>query len=242
VKHFANAISKPRAASFFAALVFACLTSNSTGILLNHETQVSTKPHSDAKPTASATGFVFRSPVVADGGKLPKDYTGDGTSSTLPLEWSGAPKGTKSFAVIMHHIAPDGIKWYWVLYDIPASVTKLPKNVKGVGTLGNNSINRKRAYAPPHSKGPGPKIYTYALYALSAPPKITVPPGKVSRAVLLAAMKHITLAGAKFSVVYTRFPAPERNRHRMDPAGNPGGPPPDGPDGPDGPGGPGGRG
>jgi phosphatidylethanolamine-binding protein (PEBP) family uncharacterized protein len=55
---------------------------------------------------------MLRSPEVADGGTLPKDYTADGTSATLPLEWKGAPAETKSYAVIMHHIDPQGIvKW-----------------------------------------------------------------------------------------------------------------------------------
>jgi len=35
--------------------------------------------------------FVLQSPEVVDGKQLPKDFTGDGTSATLPLEWSGAP-------------------------------------------------------------------------------------------------------------------------------------------------------
>jgi phosphatidylethanolamine-binding protein (PEBP) family uncharacterized protein len=70
---------------------------------------------------AARKTLVLRSPEVADGGQLPKDYTGDGTSSTLPLEWSGAPDGTKSFALIMHHVAPDMTKWYWILYNIPVS-------------------------------------------------------------------------------------------------------------------------
>ena len=119
--------------------------------------------------------FVLRSSEVTDGGTLPVEFTGDGASATLPLEWSGAPAGTKSYALIMHHIDPQGVvKWYWTLYDIPADVLSLPKNVKGVGTLGNNSVNRRREYAPPHSKGPGPKTYIYTVYALSAPPQITV--------------------------------------------------------------------
>jgi hypothetical protein len=50
----------------------------------------------------------------------------------LPLEWGGAPDGTKSFAVIMHHVAPDMTKWYWILYNIPADEKSLPKNVKSV--------------------------------------------------------------------------------------------------------------
>ena len=108
---------------------------------------------------------MLRSPEVAEGGTLPKEFTGDGAAATLPLEWSGAPAGTRSFAVIMHHIpGPGTTKWYWVLYNIPADVTSLPKNVKGIGTLGNNSVNRELGYAPPHSKGPGPKKYT--LYRL----------------------------------------------------------------------------
>ena len=50
----------------------------------------------------------------------------------MPLEWGGAPDGTKSFAVIMHYVAPDMTKWYWILYNIPADEKSLPKNVKSV--------------------------------------------------------------------------------------------------------------
>jgi formylglycine-generating enzyme required for sulfatase activity/phosphatidylethanolamine-binding protein (PEBP) family uncharacterized protein len=158
-----------------------------------------------APAAESKSGFVLRSPEVTDGGTLPRDYTGDGTSSTLPLEWSGAPQGTRSFALIMHHIpAPGESKWYWILYNIPPTVTSLPKNVKGVGTLGNNSVNRRTEYAPPHSKGPGPKNYIYTVYALSAPVQLSVPPSEVNRDVLLAAMKDVTLASAELHVVYTR--------------------------------------
>ncbi len=148
--------------------------------------------------------FVVRSPEVADGGHLPKDYTGDGTSSTLPLEWSGAPEGTKAFALIMHHVAPDRTKWYWILYNIPADITSLPKNVTGVGILGSNSVNGRVEYAPPHSKGPGPKTYIYTVYALSSPVELDVKPAEVNRDVLLAAMKEKILASAELRVVYSR--------------------------------------
>ncbi|MGE5293301.1 MAG: hypothetical protein ACM3VT_00585, partial [Solirubrobacterales bacterium] len=156
-------------------------------------------------PTAAKTSFVLRSPAVVDGGQLPKNCTGDGTSSTLPLEWSGAPAGTKSYALIMHHIDPQGIaKWYWVLYDIPADVRSLPENSKGIGTLGANSINGRTEYAPPHSRGPGEKTYIYTIYALSSPVQLTVTPDKVTRDVLLAAMKDHVLASAELKVTYTR--------------------------------------
>ena len=104
----------------------------------------------------------------------------------------------------MHHEAPDQTKWYWVLYNIPATVQSLPKNVKGVGTLGTNSVNDRTEYAPPHSKGPGPKIYILTVYALSAPPQLTVPPSQVNREILLAAIKDRTLGSAELQVIYTR--------------------------------------
>lgn len=158
-----------------------------------------------AAPAATSTGFVLRSSAVADGGQLPVEFTGDGAGVTLPLEWSGAPAGTKSFAVVMHHIDPEGkAKWYWVLYDLPASTRSLPKKAHGLGTLGNNGVNGRTAYAPPHSKGPGAKTYIYTLYALSAPVKLAVPPVQVGREVLLAAMKDTILATADLKVVYTR--------------------------------------
>jgi Raf kinase inhibitor-like YbhB/YbcL family protein len=158
--------------------------------------------------TPEGRGFALRSPVVVDGGTLPKEFTGDGASVTPPLEWSGAPAGTRSYALIMHHIDPEGlIKWYWTLYNIPSEVCSLPKDVQGVGVSGNNSVNRRLGYAPPHSKGPGAKTYVLTVYALSAPIQISAPPAEVNRAVLLAAMKDITLASAELKVVYTRVGA-----------------------------------
>lgn len=158
----------------------------------------------DAPQPVRKGSFTLHSPEVKDGGQLPKEYTGDGNSATLPLDWSGAPQGTKSFALIMHHVAPDKTKWYWVLYNIPSDVKSLPKNVKGIGALGNNSVNGRTEYAPPHSKGPGPKTYVYTLYALSAAPQLNVPPEQVSRDVLLAAMKDRVLAAVELKVVYSR--------------------------------------
>ena len=148
--------------------------------------------------------FILHSPVVTNG-VLPMEFTGDGESATPPLDWNGAPAETKSYAVIMHHLDPEGkTKWYWTLYNIPADIRHLPKNVKGIGTLGNNSVNRQVGYAPPHSKGPGPKTYILTVYALASPVQISLPPAEVSRAVLLAAIKDKILDSAELKVAYDR--------------------------------------
>ena len=115
-------------------------------------------------------------------------------------------KGTQ-FGKYATEVAPEKLKWYWILYNIPASVTRLPKNVRGIGMLGNNSVNHRVEYAPPHSRGPGLKTYIYTLYALTEPVQIPLPVA-VSRDVLLSAMNECILERAELHVTYTRFPEP----------------------------------
>ncbi len=155
---------------------------------------------------AAKAGFVLRSPVMTEGGAIPREFTGDGDGVSPPLEWSGAPAGTKSFALVMHHIPHPGeaARWYWTVWGIPADTKSLAKGAKGVGTSGTNCVSRALGYAPPHSKGPGVKRYTLTLYALSSSPDLKVPPSQVTRDVLLAAIKDRTLASAELSFTYDR--------------------------------------
>jgi phosphatidylethanolamine-binding protein (PEBP) family uncharacterized protein len=119
----------------------------------------------------------------------------------------------------MHHVDVEGkTKWYWILYNIPATTHSLPKDVQGVGVAGTGFKGRV-GYEPPHSKGPGAKTYVISLYALSAPPDVTVPPAEVSYDVIMAAMKGKVLASADLSVVHSskgsgvddRPPAPPKS-------------------------------
>lgn len=140
-----------------------------------------------------------------EGGSLPKDYTCDGNSATVPLAWSNAPAGTREFALLMDHIAaPDDIHWYWIVYQIPATVGAFPRNMSGIGALGSNSVNHRAEYTPPCSKGPGAKTYTLTLFALSGSPSFTVAPARIDRAALLAAVQERTLARAQLNVTYAR--------------------------------------
>lgn len=153
--------------------------------------------------TKPAGSFALRSSAVADGALLPVEYTGDGPGSTLPLDWSGAPAGTKSYALIMHHLDREGVtKYYWVLTNIPAGTTHLDKNARGIGTLGA-SFKGQIGYEPPHSQGPGAKTYVLTLYALSGVPPLKAGSPLTGDA-LSAAMKNLVLASADLSVVYSR--------------------------------------
>lgn len=137
---------------------------------------------------------------------LPMDYTCDGTSSTLPIQWSGVPDKTVSLVLIMHHEAsPTDIHYYWILYNIPSTTTSLPKNVQGIGSLGTNSVNDLNQYAPPCSQGPGEKDYTLTLYALSANVEFTNANEPITRDAMLDAIKNITISSTKMVVTYSRI-------------------------------------
>jgi phosphatidylethanolamine-binding protein (PEBP) family uncharacterized protein len=99
------------------------------------------------------------------------------------------------------HQAPDSLKSYWVVHDIPATVTQLPRDSRAIGRLGVND-KRKTAYDPMCSKGPGPKTYHITVYALSRAPQL--PAGGATRGQLLEAIASITLAEGTLDFVYER--------------------------------------
>ena len=159
---------------------------------------------SNPKPKSNLPQLIVTSPAFEPGGSIPVEFTGDGASSSPPIEWQDAPQSTKSFAVNVWHIpGPGDIKSYWVVYNIPANVTKLAKNDKSSGTVGLNDKNR-REYDPMKSKGPGLKQYHITVYALSGELKLS--PDKATRANLLEAIKGITLAEGTLDFQYERKP------------------------------------
>lgn len=159
----------------------------------------------EAVETPTNTGvFTLESSGVVNG-VLDKKYTCDGQSFAPPLTWKNAPAGTKSFAVLMHHIPPTGDKHvYYVVYKLPSTVTSLHENNTSIGSFGVNTVNGKNSYTPPCSQGPGAKIYVITAYALSTEPVIPASTTKVTMDIVLDAIKATTLAKSELSVSYTR--------------------------------------
>ncbi len=147
--------------------------------------------------------FILGSPAFGEGGAFPVEFTGDGEGVSPPLTWTGAPVGTKYFAISLWHLPGPGgpAKSYWILYDIPATVNSLPKNTKGIGKAGYND-KKQSNYDPMKSKGPGVKEYHVTLYALSSRPEFHSE--KVTRDDLLKAIKDITLGETTLTYTYER--------------------------------------
>jgi phosphatidylethanolamine-binding protein (PEBP) family uncharacterized protein len=161
------------------------------------------------QPRSSDGKFMLSSSVVEDLQKLPVEFTGDGDGISPPLEWSGAPTATKSYALIMDHVTPDGDKkWYWTLYDIPANTASLAKDSQSIGKIGTG-FKGELGYEPPHSKGPGAKTYVITMYALSAPLEVAGSPGREE---LIAAMKDTVLASSSLRVIHSSGDAVEQVR------------------------------
>lgn len=157
------------------------------------------------EPTPANNGMFTLQSTGVTNGELAAKYTCDGQSYAPPLTWVNAPSGTKSFAITMHHIPPTGDKHvYYLLYNIPSTITSLPENNTTIGLFGINTVNGKNTYTPPCSQGPGAKTYVLTVYALSEQPTLNVAPSKLTMDILTEAMSKITLAKSELSVNYTR--------------------------------------
>jgi phosphatidylethanolamine-binding protein (PEBP) family uncharacterized protein len=162
--------------------------------------------------------FKLTSPTLVDGQPLPNEFNGNGQGATPPLEWNGAPDGTRSFAIVMDHIDRDNkLKTYWNLYGIPAHVTSIPKNVKGIGKIGA-TWKRDQAYVPPHSAGGGKQTYTLHIYALSIVPEVNEQDGAITRELLLTKINEHILDSSDLNVTYQR-PADEAPSAQGSPGG-----------------------
>ena len=87
------------------------------------------------------------------------------------LHWSGAPKGTRSFALTAFDPdAPGGGFWHWIVYDIPPSTEILPENSgarpsSGTGVFARNDFEDRRYDGPCPPSGRAHR-YVFTLYAL----------------------------------------------------------------------------
>lgn len=154
---------------------------------------------------ADKGSFLLTSDAGADGSTMSVEYTCDGTASSPALSWSGAPSGTKEFALMITTLPVDGAtRWNWVLYGIPGITTSLVKDSSAVGTVGTGSHGTVMTYDPPCPQGPGAKIYTITVYALSASPTLPGSPEQVTGEVLTDAISSITLGKASLDLSYAR--------------------------------------
>jgi Raf kinase inhibitor-like YbhB/YbcL family protein len=116
--------------------------------------------------------FSLSSPAFRPGDPIPRKYTLDGENLSPPLEWRGAPAGTRSFALVVEDPdAPNGVFRHWSLYDVDAGRDRLAEGVgRGAGTehlgMGVNDFGHPRYDGPHPPKGHGLHHYHFRIAAL----------------------------------------------------------------------------
>jgi len=156
--------------------------------------------------------FALISSAFAANGPIPREYTCQGADVSPPLSWSGAPAGTRSYALIVDDPdapdprAPRTVWVHWVVYNIPAATQALPAGADRTGLPrgaqpGLNDWNR------PGYGGPCPPVgrhrYFHQLYALD-----TLLPdlGQPTKAQLLQALRGHILAETELVGTYEKRP------------------------------------
>jgi Raf kinase inhibitor-like YbhB/YbcL family protein len=131
--------------------------------------------------------LVLTSSSFKEGGTLPMDHilSSDygfgcsGDNKSPQLAWTGAPAGTRSFAV--HCFDPDAPTgsgfWHWVVVNIPANVTelKLDAGNPNSGLLPQGALQTRTDFGKPGYGGPcpppghGAHRYQFTLFAVKEP-------------------------------------------------------------------------
>jgi Raf kinase inhibitor-like YbhB/YbcL family protein len=141
--------------------------------------------------------LAIKSRAFQHNGSIPVEHTCEGPDTSPPLEWSGAPSGTKSFALIVDDPdapdpkAPKMTYVHWVLYDIPPNVTSLAQGTKKAPSGARDGVN------PPI----GRHRYFFKLYALDT---LLGDKGQLTKAKLEDTMKGHVLEKAELIGTYQK--------------------------------------
>jgi len=161
-------------------------------------------------PEGAATSKLD-STAFAAGASIPSRHTCDGDDVSPPLAWGDAPRGTKSFALVVDDPdAPDPkaprVRWvHWVVYDLPADARSLPEAVRSGAELPSGVRMGSNDWGKSTWGGPCPPVgrhrYVFTLYALDVALGAR---GALTKHALETAMQGHVLAQAELVGTYER--------------------------------------
>jgi Raf kinase inhibitor-like YbhB/YbcL family protein len=150
--------------------------------------------------------FTLLSPTFLDQGPMPTRSTAEGANQSPTLEWQNAPEGTKSFALIVDDpdapdpSAPKMVFVHWVLFNIPANVSRLGEGVIHLPEGTREGLNDRQETGYTGPKPPiGQHRYFFKLYALDTTLDLAGTPTKPE---VLKAMEGHVLAQATLMGTY----------------------------------------
>ena len=147
--------------------------------------------------------LTLKSPAFDPFSTIPQQYTCDGKDISPPLQWSGAPQGTRSFMLWIFDPDSSAGTWtHWLVYNLPASSTHLSSGLKKLPAGAGVHVN---SWHLAEYNGPCPPAgehrYVFVLYALDK--RLPFDPTATPREQLQAMKSHV-LASAHFIATYER--------------------------------------
>jgi hypothetical protein len=156
---------------------------------------------------ASTPHLVLSSSAFRDGETIPVQHSCDGEDLSPPLAWTGAPVGTRTFALICDDPdAPRGTWVHWLLWNLPADACELGQGVPPApqmpsGARQGLNDSGELGYSGPCPPPGKPHRYYFRLHALDT--ALNLEP-RVSRADLDAAMAGHILTQSTCMGTYER--------------------------------------
>ena len=122
------------------------------------------------KTMNTSSHIILTSNAFKEGASIPAQFTCEGANISPELSWSGIPKQTKSVALIVDDPdAPHGTWVHWVVFNIPANVTRLPQkaSINSIGGIEGLTSYNRIGYSGPCPPS-GTHRYYFKLYALDS--------------------------------------------------------------------------
>jgi len=117
-------------------------------------------------------------------GVLAQRYTCHGAGINPPLNWSGAPPGTKSLALVVDDSsAPITPSIYWLVFDIGPGTTDIQEHSLPTGARQAMNSAGSATYDAPCPAGHA-HMYRFTVYALRS--ELTLPNGAPLQSVVTA--------------------------------------------------------
>jgi hypothetical protein len=185
-----------RATPFFLLSALAILAASSLAAAPQNAPAAAQRP-------AAPPPMRLISKDISDGKPIAQKYTcAAGAEAVSPtLQWVDAPRGTASFALIVHDMEPRPRKGvddilHWMIWNMPGIASSLPEGVSAASgdlpdgshqTNGFAGQNGNFGYRPPCPPQDVPVAHHYAFELFALDEKLDLPE-KATRADLLKAM------------------------------------------------------
>jgi Raf kinase inhibitor-like YbhB/YbcL family protein len=170
---------------------------------------------------AGETALHLSSPDLPPGQPIAERHSANafgchGPNESPLLQWSGAPVGTRSFAVTMYDTYKPPVSgwWHWIVYDLPATSTQLARKAGAPGSPDlprgakhgrpDGDAPEPHYYGPCPDRGDPPHHYVITVYALSVDHLDVAPTSTAANIDYEISQK--TLAKASITRLYQRAP------------------------------------